>query len=70
LKKNIKCFDEINDFFETTGLEKRTNIADFFVFLFDELPNDNALKMPPYQKDFYQISLRAYLGFPEEKIMD
>lgn len=57
LKQNIKRFNEINEFFETTGFEKRTDIADFFVFRFDELPKDNALKMPPYQKDFYQVSL-------------
>ena len=57
LKHNIRRFKEINEFFETTGFEKRTDIADFFVFRFDELPKDNALKMPPYQKDFYQVSL-------------
>jgi AraC family transcriptional activator of pobA len=57
LKQNIRRFNEINEFFETTGFEKRTDIADFFVFRFDELPKDNALKMPPYQKDFYQVSL-------------
>lgn len=57
MKQNIKRFNEINEFFETTGFEKRTDIADFFVFRFDELPKDYALKMPPYQKDFYQVSL-------------
>lgn len=57
MKQNIRRFNEINEFFETTGFEKRTDIADFFVFRFDELPKDNALKMPPYQKDFYQVSL-------------
>ncbi|MCA6407710.1 MAG: hypothetical protein IM575_01140, partial [Cytophagales bacterium] len=49
LKQNIKRFKEINEFFETTGFEKRTDIVDFFVFRFDELPKDSALKMPPYQ---------------------
>ncbi|MFY7733576.1 MAG: helix-turn-helix domain-containing protein [Bacteroidia bacterium] len=57
MENRIKRFNDINEFFETTGFEKRTDIADFFVFRFDELPKDNALKMPPYQKDFYQISL-------------
>jgi len=57
LKYAIKRFKEINEFFETTGFEKRTDMADFFVFRFDELPEDKALKMPPYQKDFYQVSL-------------
>ena len=57
MKHNIRRFKEINEFFETTGFEKRTDISDFFVFRFDELPKDNALKMPPYQKDFYQVSL-------------
>lgn len=62
LKQNIKRFKEINEFFETTGFEKRTDIVDFFVFRFDELPKDSALKMPPYQKDFYQISLIVNSG--------
>ena len=53
----IKRFNDINEFFETTGFDKRTDIAEFFVFRFDELPKNNALKMSPYQKDFYQISL-------------
>lgn len=57
LKQVIKRFNEINEFFASTGFEKRTDIADFFVFRFEELPKNNALKMPPYQKDFYQISL-------------
>lgn len=57
MKQKIKRFNEINEFFETTGFEKRTDITDFFVFRFDELPKDNALKMAPYQKDFYQVSL-------------
>ncbi len=57
MNNRIKRFAEINEFFETTVFEKRTNIADFFIFKFDELPNESALKMPPYQKNFYQISL-------------
>ncbi|WP_281612698.1 helix-turn-helix domain-containing protein [Flammeovirga sp. SubArs3] len=57
MKNTIKTFKEINEFFETTGFEKRTDIPDFFIFKFDELPKDKSLKMSPYQKDFYQISL-------------
>lgn len=62
MKQPIQRFKEINDFFEATGFEKRTDIADFFIFRFDELPNDKALHMPPYQKDFYQISLILHPG--------
>ena len=57
MKNTIKTFKEINEFFETTGFEKRTDIPEFFIFKFDELPKDKALKMPPYQKDFHQVSL-------------
>lgn len=58
----IKQFKHINEFFETTGFQKRTDIPSFFVFRFDELPKSTALKMPPYQKDFYQISLVLNAG--------
>ena len=57
MKNQIKRFKEINEFFETTGFEKRTDIPEFFIFRFDELSIDSALKMPPYQKDFYQVTL-------------
>jgi len=57
LETRIRRFNNINEFFETTGFEKRTDIAEFFVFRFNELPKDKALKMPAYQKEFYQISL-------------
>ena len=57
MKNRIRHFNDINEFFETTGFEKRTDILEFFVFKFDELPKDKAFTMPPYQKDFYQISL-------------
>ncbi|MEO1055207.1 MAG: helix-turn-helix domain-containing protein [Bacteroidota bacterium] len=57
MKNEINRFKEINEFFETTGFEKRTDIPEFFVFRFDELSATSALKMPPYQKDFYQITL-------------
>ena len=57
MKNEIRRFKEINEFFETTGFKKRTDIPEFFVFRFDELSNDSALKMPPYQKDFYQVTL-------------
>ncbi len=72
MNNRIKRFKEINDFFETTGFEKRTDIPDFFIFQFDELPKGNAIKMPPYQKDFYQISLiinadNATIGINEQE---
>ena len=57
LAAKIKQFTEINEFFETTGFEKRTDITDFFIFSFGELPKDGLLKMQPYQKDFFQVSL-------------
>jgi AraC family transcriptional regulator, transcriptional activator of pobA len=57
LNTKIKRFKEINEFFETTGFHKRTDIPEFFIFSFEELNKDSAVKMPPYQKDFYQISL-------------
>ena len=57
MKNEIKRFKEINEFFETTGFEKRTDIPEFFVFRFDELSSDSAFRMPPYQKDFYQVTL-------------
>ena len=57
MKQHIKRFKEINDFFEHTGFPKRTNLKDFFVFQFEELPKNCALQMGPHQKDFYQICL-------------
>lgn len=57
MKTTLKRFKEINEFFETTGFDKRTDLDDFFIFRFEELPIDKAQMMPPYQKDFYQISL-------------
>ena len=57
MKIEIKRFKEINEFFETTGFKKRTDIPEFFVFRFDELSSDSAFMMPPYQKDFYQVTL-------------
>jgi AraC family transcriptional regulator, transcriptional activator of pobA len=57
MNTNIKRFREINEFFETTGFQKRTDIPEFFIFSFEELNHDSAVKMPPYQKDFYQLSL-------------
>ena len=53
----IQYYKEINEFFEATGFERRTNISSFFVFRFEDLSENSALKMPPYQKDFYQVSL-------------
>lgn len=67
----INRFSDINQFFETTGFEKRTDISEFFIFTFDELPKEKTLKMSPYQKDFYQISLilnadKAEIGINEQ----
>jgi len=67
LENKIRRFKEINEFFETTGFEKRTDIPEFFIFRFDELTDSSALKMPPYQKDYYQVSL---ILNPENAIAD
>jgi AraC family transcriptional regulator, transcriptional activator of pobA len=72
LSNRIKRFKEINEFFETTGFEKRTDLNDFFIFRFDELAKNNGLKMLPYQKDFYQVSLilnadKAQIGINEQE---
>jgi AraC family transcriptional regulator, transcriptional activator of pobA len=70
LNNRIKYFTEINHFFETTGFEKRTDLPDFFIFRFDELPSESTLKMPPYQKDWYQVSLILNADFAEIGIND
>jgi len=57
LKNTIRRFKEINEFFETTGFEMRTDIPDFLVFSFDEFPGNGIMSMKPYQKDFYHITL-------------
>jgi AraC family transcriptional regulator, transcriptional activator of pobA len=57
MKGEIRRFRAINEFFETTGFHKRTDIAEFFVFRLDELTSQSAFSMPPYQKDFYQVTL-------------
>ena len=72
MQNKIKRFKEINEFFETTGFEKRTNIDSFFIFMFEELSKDNGFRMPPYQKDFYQISLilnadKAEIGINDQE---
>lgn len=40
MKNTIKIFQVINEFFETTSFEKRTDIPEFFIFKFDKLPKD------------------------------
>ncbi|MEO1437722.1 MAG: helix-turn-helix domain-containing protein [Bacteroidota bacterium] len=67
MRNRIKRFKEINEFFETTGFEKRTDIPEFFVFRLDELSPNSAFKMPPYQKDFYQVTL---ILNPENAVAD
>ena len=72
MNNRLKRFIEINDFFETTGFEKRTDINEFFIFKFEELPKSGALIMSPYQKDFYQVSLilhsdNAKIGINEQE---
>ena len=57
MKNTIRRFKEINEFFETTGFEMRTDIPDFLVFSFDEFPGNGIMSMKPYQKDFYHITL-------------
>jgi AraC family transcriptional regulator, transcriptional activator of pobA len=59
VNKLILRFKEINDFFETTGFSKRTDIPDFYIFSFAELNANSAVNMPPYQKDWYQVSFIA-----------
>ncbi len=67
MQHEIKRFREINEFFETSGFDKRTDLPDFFVFRFAELSERSALKMPPYQKDFYQVTL---ILNPEDAVAD
>jgi AraC family transcriptional regulator, transcriptional activator of pobA len=57
LRNRINRYADINQFFETTGFAKRTDISEFIVFTFDELSASSRMKMPPYQKDFYQITI-------------
>ena len=53
----MKRFKEINDLFEATGFTGRTNLSSFYVLRFEDIPNESATYMPPYQKDFYQVAL-------------
>lgn len=57
LKNPIRRYKEINDFFEATGFETRTDIPDFFVFSLDNFSENGMMSMQPYQKDFYHITL-------------
>lgn len=47
----------INELFEATGTSSRTDMDDFFIARFEDLHRAVAREMPPYRKDFYQISL-------------
>ncbi|CAM1341553.1 helix-turn-helix domain-containing protein [Tenacibaculum amylolyticum] len=53
----MQRFKEINDLFKATGFNKETDYPEFFILKFEELSSDTAFSMPPYQKDFYQISI-------------
>ena len=57
LKNPIRRYKEINDFFEATGFETRTDLPDFFVFSLDNFSENGMMSMQPYQKDFYHITL-------------
>lgn len=57
MKNTLIRFKEINEFFESTGFEMRTDIPDFFVFSFSDIPKNGIMSMLPYQKDFYHITL-------------
>jgi AraC-like DNA-binding protein len=57
LKNPIQRFTEINEFFETTGFQPRTDLPDFFVFSLNDIPKNGLSSMKPYQKDFYHITL-------------
>ena len=57
MKNQIRRYKEINEFFETTGFETRTDIPDFLVFSFEDFSEKGLMSMQPYQKDFYHITL-------------
>ncbi len=57
MRNTLTRFKEINEFFEATGFENRTDIEDFFVFSFNDIPNNGVMSMQPYQKDFYHITI-------------
>ncbi|SHG60957.1 Helix-turn-helix domain-containing protein [Flavobacterium fluvii] len=57
MRNPIRRFKEINEFFEATGFEMRTDIPDFSVFSFDDFSENGIMSMQPYQKDFYHITL-------------
>lgn len=57
MKNTIHRFKEINEFFEATGFETRTDIPDFLVFSFEDFPQEGIMSMKSYQKDFYHITL-------------
>lgn len=57
MKNTIQRFKEINDFFETTGFDLRTDLPDFFIFSLNEIQNNGLSSMKPYQKDYYHITL-------------
>lgn len=50
-------YREINEYLLATGFEQPSGLADFFVLSFDEITDSSVEFMPPYQKDFYQITL-------------
>lgn len=50
-------YREINEYLLATGFEQPSELADFFVLSFDEITDSSVEFMPPYQKDFYQITL-------------
>ncbi|MBC7845354.1 MAG: AraC family transcriptional regulator [Flavobacterium sp.] len=57
MKNPIRRYKEINEFFEATGFETRTDIPDFLVFSFEDFSGKGPMAMQPYQKDFYHITL-------------
>ncbi len=57
MKNTLTRFKDINEFFEATGFELRTDIPDFFVFSLNDIPKSGIMSMHPYQKDFYHITL-------------
>lgn len=57
MRNTLTRFKEINEFFEATGFELRTDIPDFFVFSLNDIPNNGIMSMQPYQKEFYHITL-------------
>ncbi|GAB4395630.1 MAG: hypothetical protein OHK0053_05120 [Microscillaceae bacterium] len=54
---SIPFYTEINQLFEAKKFEQRTDIPEFIIYKFRDMPQDKGLKMALYRKNFFQISL-------------